>query len=138
MEDNRLPKRMLLGAMAGGVGYRGGQESDWVSRLGEDLVAFNMGDEKEGGKWKESAKDPEVWCNKVEDGAAWFMRRWHRQEAEASAKRQRAREAEAGGTAISGPTRNRVGEAAVRGKKGRPGTAAVEASRAAEAALVAK
>ncbi|CAB1104614.1 unnamed protein product [Ectocarpus sp. CCAP 1310/34] len=50
MEDNRLPKRMLLGAMAGGVGYRGGQESDWVSRLGEDLVAFNMGDEKEGGK----------------------------------------------------------------------------------------
>ncbi|CAB1099135.1 unnamed protein product [Ectocarpus sp. CCAP 1310/34] len=49
MEDNRLPKRMLLGAMAGGVGYRGGQESDWVSRLGEDLVAFNMRDEKEGG-----------------------------------------------------------------------------------------
>ncbi|CAB1098869.1 unnamed protein product [Ectocarpus sp. CCAP 1310/34] len=80
MEDNRLPKRMLLGAMAGGVGYRGGQESDWVSRLGEDLVAFNMGDEKEGGKWKESAKDPEVWYNKVEDGAAWFMRKWHRQE----------------------------------------------------------
>ncbi|CAB1103333.1 unnamed protein product [Ectocarpus sp. CCAP 1310/34] len=82
MEDSRLPKRMLLGAMAGGVGYRGGQESDWVSRLGEDLVAFNMGDEKEGGKWKESAKDPEVWYNKVKDGAARFMRKWHRQEAE--------------------------------------------------------
>ncbi|CAB1120013.1 unnamed protein product [Ectocarpus sp. CCAP 1310/34] len=49
MEDSRLPKRMLLGAMAGGVGYRGGKESDWVSRLREDLVAFNMGDEKEGG-----------------------------------------------------------------------------------------
>lgn len=137
MEDNRLPKRMLLGAMAGGVGYRGGQESDWVSRLGEDLVAFNMGDEKEGGKWKESAKDPEVWYNKVEDGAAWVMRKWHRQEAEASAKRQRAREAEAESTAISGPKRKRVGEAAVGGKKRRPGTAAVEASRAAEAALVA-
>lgn len=136
MEDNRLPKRMLLGAMAGGVGYRGGQESDWVSRLGEDLVAFNMGGEKEGGKWKESAKDPEVWYNKVEDGAAWFMRKWHRQEAEASAKRQRAREAEAESTAISGPKRKRVGEAAVGGKKRRPGTA-VEASRAAEAALVA-
>ena len=28
MEDNRLPKRMLLGAMAGGVRYRGGQDSD--------------------------------------------------------------------------------------------------------------
>ncbi|CAB1114952.1 unnamed protein product [Ectocarpus sp. CCAP 1310/34] len=135
MEDSRLPKRMLLGAMAGGVGYRGGQESDWVSRLGEDLVAFNMGDEKEGGKWKESAKDSEVWYNKVEDGAAWFMRKWHRQEAEASAKRQRAREAEAESTA-SGPKRKRAGEAAVGGKKRRPGTA-VEASRAAEAALVA-
>ncbi|CAB1119892.1 unnamed protein product [Ectocarpus sp. CCAP 1310/34] len=81
--------------MAGGVGYRGGQESDWVSRLGEDLVAFNMGDEKEGGEWKDSAKDPEVWYNKVEDVAAWLMRKWHRQEAEASAKRQRMRAAEA-------------------------------------------
>ncbi|CAB1098510.1 unnamed protein product [Ectocarpus sp. CCAP 1310/34] len=50
MEDNRLPKRMLLGAMAGVLGCRGGQQSDWVSRLGEVLVAFNMGDEKEGGK----------------------------------------------------------------------------------------
>ncbi|CAB1106820.1 unnamed protein product [Ectocarpus sp. CCAP 1310/34] len=136
MEDNRLPKRMLLGAMAGGVGYRGGQESDWVSRLGEDLVAFNMGDEKEGGKWKESAKNSEVWYNKVEDGAAWFMRKWHRQEAEASAKRQRAREAEAESTTTSGPERKRIGEAAVGGKKRRPGTA-VEASRAAEATLVA-
>ncbi|CAB1113562.1 unnamed protein product [Ectocarpus sp. CCAP 1310/34] len=136
MEDSRLPKRMLLGAMAGGVGYRGGQESDWVSRLGEDLVAFNnMGDEKEGGKWKESAKDLEVWYNKVEDGEAWFMRKCHRQEAEASAKRQRAREAEAESTTISGPKRKRTGEAAVGGKKRRPGIA-VEASRAAEAALV--
>ncbi|CAB1100544.1 unnamed protein product [Ectocarpus sp. CCAP 1310/34] len=111
-------------------------ESDWVSRLGEDLVAFNMGDEREGGKSKESAKDPEVWYNKVEDGAAWFMRKQHRQEAEASKKRKRAREAEAENTAISGPKRKRVGEAAVGGKKPRPGTA-VEASRAAEAALLA-
>ncbi|CAB1106807.1 unnamed protein product [Ectocarpus sp. CCAP 1310/34] len=136
MDDSRLPKRKLLGAMAGGVGYRGGQESNWVSRLGEDFVAFNMGDEKGGGKWKESAKDPEVWYKKVEDGAAWFMRNWHMQEAEASAKRQRAREAEAESMAISGPKRKRDGEAAVGGKKRRPGTA-VEASRAAEGALVA-
>lgn len=99
-------------------------------------MAFNMGDEKEGGKWRKSAKDTEAWYNKVEDGAAWFMRKWHRQEAEASAKRQRAREAEAESTAISGPKRKRVGEAAVGGKKRRPGTA-VDASRADEAALVA-
>ncbi|CAB1108822.1 unnamed protein product [Ectocarpus sp. CCAP 1310/34] len=95
-------------------------------------MAFNIGDEREGGKWKESAKDTEVWYNKVEDGAAWFMRKWHRQEVEASAKRQRARKAQAESTAISGPKRKR----AVGGKKRRPGTA-VEASRAAEAALVA-
>ncbi|CAB1115734.1 unnamed protein product [Ectocarpus sp. CCAP 1310/34] len=126
----------LLGAMAGGVGYRGGQESDWVSRLGEDLVAFNMEDETEGVKWKESAKDPEAWYNKVEDGAAWFMRKWHRQEAEASAKRQPAREAGAESTAISGPKKKRVGEAAVGGKKRRPATV-IDASRAPEAALVA-
>ena len=47
---------MLLRAMAGGAGYRSGQESDWVYRLGEDLVAFGMKDEKEG-RWKESDKD---------------------------------------------------------------------------------
>ncbi|CAB1101339.1 unnamed protein product [Ectocarpus sp. CCAP 1310/34] len=68
---------------------------------------------------EESAKDPEVW-----------------QEAEASAKRQRAREAEAESTAISGPKKKRVGEAALRGKKRRLCTASEE-SRAAEAALVA-
>ncbi|CAB1101501.1 unnamed protein product [Ectocarpus sp. CCAP 1310/34] len=108
--------------MAGGVGYRGGQESDWVYRLGEDLVAFNMGDEKEGGKWKESAKNPEVWYNKVEDGVAWLMmRKWHRQEAEASAKRQCSREAEAESTVISGLKRKRVGEAAVGGEEAATG-----------------
>ena len=79
---------------------RGGQESDWVYRIGEDLVAFGMKEEKEGGRWKESAKDQEAWYDKIEDGAAWFMRKWHRQEAEASAKRQRAREAEAESPAI--------------------------------------
>ncbi|CAB1115072.1 unnamed protein product [Ectocarpus sp. CCAP 1310/34] len=91
MEDNRLPKGILLGAMAGG-GYRGGQESNWVSRLGEDLVSFNMGDEKEGGKWNESAKDPEVWYNKVEDEAAWLMRKWHRQAGGGSVRQAPARE----------------------------------------------
>ncbi|CAB1108931.1 unnamed protein product [Ectocarpus sp. CCAP 1310/34] len=58
MEDNGLPKRMLLGAMAGGLGYRGGQESDWVSRLGADLVAFNMGNENEGGEIERDRQGP--------------------------------------------------------------------------------
>ncbi|CAB1101598.1 unnamed protein product [Ectocarpus sp. CCAP 1310/34] len=56
MEDNRLPKRMLLGAMAGGVGYRGGQESDWVSRLGEDLVAFAWETKRKGGNGKRAPR----------------------------------------------------------------------------------
>ncbi|CAB1107938.1 unnamed protein product [Ectocarpus sp. CCAP 1310/34] len=121
------------GAWDTGAGKRA---TECLVYLGEDLVAFNMGAENEGGKWNESAKDPEVWYNKVEDGAAWLTRKWHRQDAEESAKRQRAREAEAESTAISGPKRKRVGDAAVGGKKRRPGTT-VEASRAAEAALVA-
>ena len=97
-----------------------------------------MKEEKEGGRWKESAKDQEAWYDKIEDGAAWFMRKWHRQEAEASAKRQRQRaeEAETESTAAPGPKRKRIGEAARGGKKRRPDTA-VEASRAAKAALAA-
>ncbi len=30
-----------------------------MHQLGENLVAFNMGDEKKGGEWRTSAKDPE-------------------------------------------------------------------------------
>ncbi|CAB1107935.1 unnamed protein product [Ectocarpus sp. CCAP 1310/34] len=40
-----VPKRLLLGTMAGARGT-GGEEGDWVSRLGEDLVTFGMEDEK--------------------------------------------------------------------------------------------
>eukprot|EP00752_Nemacystus_decipiens_P006063 g5471.t2 len=59
MDDDRLFKRVLLGTLATGKEYRGGQESSWVSRLGEDLVAFGMEDEKEGEKWKASALEKE-------------------------------------------------------------------------------
>ena len=136
MEDHRLPKRLLLGTMAEGKGYRGGQESDWVSHLGEDLMAFGMEDEKEGGKWKESAQEEEEWFGKIENGVAHFMRKWHIREAEASAKRQAAREAEAESTAPAGPKRKRGGEVKGGGKKRKPETA-VEANRAAEAAAAA-
>jgi len=64
-EDDRLLKRVL----------RGGQENDWVSHLGEDLVAFGMEDEKDGGRWQTSALEQEEWFGKIEDGVAWFMRR---------------------------------------------------------------
>eukprot|EP00752_Nemacystus_decipiens_P005567 g5037.t1 len=75
MEDHRLPKRVLLGTLATGKGYGGGQESDWVSRLGEDLVVFGMDDEKEGEKWNTSAMHQEEWFGKIEDGVARFMRK---------------------------------------------------------------
>ena len=91
MEDNRFPKRVLLGTLATGKGYRGGQESDWVSHLGEDLVAFGMKEEKEGARWQTSALKQEEWFGKIEDGVARFMRKWHTREAEASAKRKLAR-----------------------------------------------
>ena len=77
MEDSRLPKRVLLGTLATGKGYRGGQESDWVSHLGEDLVAFGMKDKKEGARWQTSALKQEEWFGKIEDGVAWFTRKWH-------------------------------------------------------------
>eukprot|EP00752_Nemacystus_decipiens_P016746 g14984.t1 len=91
MDDDRLPTRVLFGTLATGKGYRGGQESDWVSRLGEDLGAVGMEDEKEGGKWQAYALEQEEWYGKTEDGVAWFMRKGHAREAEASAKRRLAR-----------------------------------------------
>eukprot|EP00752_Nemacystus_decipiens_P018359 g16470.t1 len=142
MEDHRLPKRVLLGTLATGKGYRGGQKSDWVSRLGEDLVAFGMEDEKEGEKWKTSAMDQEEWFGKIEDGVARFMRKWHAQEKAASAKRQLARAAlaakvDAGDHTPTGRKRKNDGGAPGEGKKQKPETAGPE-SRAAEAVLVAQ
>eukprot|EP00752_Nemacystus_decipiens_P009408 g8411.t1 len=136
MEDHRLPKRVLLGTLATGKGYLGGQESDWVSRLGEDLVAFGMEDEKEGEKWKKSAMD------QIEGGVARFMRKWHAQEKAASAKRQLARatlaaKVDAGDQPPTGRKRKNDGGAPGEGKKQKPETAAAE-SRAAEAVLVAQ
>ena len=59
-----------------------------MPRLEEDLVAFNMVDEKKGGAWKTSVQDPEERYTKVENRAGWFMRRWHRDQSEDSETRQ--------------------------------------------------
>ena len=62
MKDSRLPKRVLLGTLATGKGYRGGEESDWVSHLGEAPVAFGVEEKKEGARWQTSAlKQEEGW-----------------------------------------------------------------------------
>lgn len=59
--------------------------------MGDDLLAFNLRDEKEGEKWKTSAEDLEEWYTKVEGGAEWLMRRWNRAQAEESRDRQEKR-----------------------------------------------
>eukprot|EP00752_Nemacystus_decipiens_P004783 g4354.t1 len=114
----------LVGALATGKGYRGGQENDWLSRLGEDLVAFGMEDEKERGKWKASALEQEEWCGKIEDGVAWFMRKWHAREAGASAKCQLARAEVAAAAAAAAETvstlRDRRGKERRRQRRARP------------------
>ena len=71
MEDNRLPKRVLLGTLPTGKGYRGGQDSGWVSHLGEDLVAFGLEEEKERARWQTSAFEAGgvVWQDRGRGGA---------------------------------------------------------------------
>ena len=66
------------------MGYLGGQESDWVSHLGEDLMEFGLEDKKEGGTWQTSALKHDEWFGKVEGGVGRFMRKWHAREAAAS------------------------------------------------------
>ena len=87
----RLLKTVLLGEAVRGKRSQGGQEHDWVRRLGDDLLAFNLGDEKEGEKWKTSGEDLEEGYTKIEGGAEWLLRRWHRAQAEESGERQKKR-----------------------------------------------
>ena len=93
IEDNRLPNQVRPAwdaddgqKIPGWAGERLG-----VPHLGENLVAFGMEDEKEGGRWQTSALKQEEWFDKIKDGVARFMRKWHAREAEASAKHQLAR-----------------------------------------------
>ena len=69
-----------------------------------------MEDEKDGGRWQTSALEQEEWFGPIEDGVAWFMRKCHAREAEASAKRQLARAgaaAAAENVVSTGPKRKR-------------------------------
>ena len=42
IEDTRLPKGAMLGALVGGLGCVGGQEKGWVGCLLDDLRAFGI------------------------------------------------------------------------------------------------
>ena len=53
--------------------------------LEEDLKAFGITFEG----WREAAQKVGGWYRRVEDGAEVFMRKWHKDEKEATAKRHR-------------------------------------------------
>lgn len=103
----RLTNLLMTGAMEGGKGYRGGQESDWEWHVEKDLERLGLEEEKNG-VWKSSAKKADEWYAKVEGGVERFMERWHREETEKSRQRRLAR-ADAEQAARTGPKRRRTG-----------------------------
>eukprot|EP00752_Nemacystus_decipiens_P012318 g10922.t1 len=92
VEGSRFPKRVLLGT---GDGVSERPRSDWVSYLGEDLVALGMEDEKKWARVGEEHPGAGGMGRKIEDGVARFMRESHMREAAAFAKRRLARAGEA-------------------------------------------
>ena len=42
MGEERLPQRVMFGEFAGGKGYSGGQEKDWMDHLKEDMSVLGM------------------------------------------------------------------------------------------------
>ena len=67
-----------------GKGHSGGQEWDWMKGLEEDLKAFGI--KFEG--WREAAPKVGRWFRRVEEGPEVFMRKWHKDEKEATAERR--------------------------------------------------
>ncbi|CAB1104076.1 unnamed protein product [Ectocarpus sp. CCAP 1310/34] len=106
--DGRLPKRLVLGELAGGEKRRSaGQEQNWPKCVLDDLKAFGADHgstktdpcclgipvPKDTGpklKWTEAAKVEEgvPWHAAVLMGADRFMTSWHEKEEEASRQRE--------------------------------------------------
>ena len=106
MKDNRLPKIMMFGELAGVERSMGGQPSQWKTELLTDMIDFGLM-EKEGNDasvgvynaykakmWKDMlhlAEYPAKWKVTLIRGANHFMRKWHEKEELESAKRARKR-----------------------------------------------
>lgn len=76
-----------------------------MSHIAEDLVELGIEDEKKGaevGKWRSGAGG--VVCQDRGRRVAWFMRKWHIRQAEASAKLELARAAAAEAAAVAAKT----------------------------------
>ena len=75
----------MFGEMLGGKDYSGGQKWGWMKDVEEDLKAFGI--KFEG--WREVAQKVGRWFPRVENGSEVFMRKWHKDEKEATAERHR-------------------------------------------------
>ena len=67
MGEERLPRRVKFREMLGDRCYSGGQESDWIKDLEEDLKAFGI--KFEG--WCEAAQKVGRWFQRVEGGGGY-------------------------------------------------------------------
>ena len=74
--EERLPQSVIFGELVGGKGYSGGQEKDWMTHLKENMSVFGM--KFEG--WRKATQKAGSWFRRVEEGAAFFMRKWHEME----------------------------------------------------------
>ena len=85
MGEERLPRRVMFGEMLEGKGYSGGQEWGWIKDLEENLKEFYI--KSEG--WREVRQKVGRWFRRVEEGVEVSMRKWHKNEKEATAERHR-------------------------------------------------
>ena len=85
MGEERLPGTVMFGEMLGSKYYSGGQEWDGSNNLEEDLKAFGI----KFGEWREAAQKVGRWARRVEDGAVVLMRKWYKDEQEATPDRNR-------------------------------------------------
>ena len=83
MGEERLPQRVMFRELVWGKGYSGGQEKDWLVHLKEDMSVFGM---KFKG-WRNTAQKAGRWFRRVEEGAEFFMRKWHKAERRRAAER---------------------------------------------------
>ena len=95
MDDHRLPKRIMFGALERGVKRgRGGKEMEWTDCVLNDVRAFGI-----PGNWMTTALDEGVWNDTVFEGGRRFMVAWRKEEENAARTRQEKREKEKVGIA---------------------------------------
>ena len=61
MREERLPQRVMFGALFGNMGYPGRHEKNWMAHLKEDMSAFGI--KFEG--WRNAAQKAGRWFRRV-------------------------------------------------------------------------